>query len=412
MGKKMNNWRADFPILAQKVNDEPLVYLDNAATTQKPLAVLQTVRDFYENDNANIHRGVHTLAQRATERYEQVRQKVTDFIHGNDWHEVVFTKGTTEALNWVAASYGATHVKAGDEIVLSYLEHHSNLVPWQQLAKKVGAKLKYIELTADGQLDLQSAADLITDRTAIVALCHASNVMGVVNPIQAVSQLAHAHGAVMVVDGAQAVPHLPVDVQELGADFYAFSGHKMLAPTGVGVLWGKLALLNEMPPLEFGGEMIANVGLYETDFKEVPYKFEGGTQNIAGVIGLGAAIDYLQAIGLEQITKHEQELISYVLPQLQAIDGLEIYGPQDPSLRTGILSFNLTGLHPHDLASALDMDGVAVRAGHHCAQPLMNYLGVSATARASFYLYNTKEDADLLIKAILDAKEFFLNGSC
>ncbi|HIW89082.1 MAG TPA: SufS family cysteine desulfurase, partial [Candidatus Ligilactobacillus excrementipullorum] len=331
---------------------------------------------------------------------------------GNDWHEVVFTKGTTEALNWVAASYGATHVKAGDEIVLSYLEHHSNLVPWQQLAKKVGAKLKYIELTADGQLDLQSAADLITDRTAIVALCHASNVMGVVNPIQAVSQLAHAHGAVMVVDGAQAVPHLPVDVQELGADFYAFSGHKMLAPTGVGVLWGKLALLNEMPPLEFGGEMIANVGLYETDFKEVPYKFEGGTQNIAGVIGLGAAIDYLQAIGLEQITKHEQELISYVLPQLQAIDGLEIYGPQDPSLRTGILSFNLTGLHPHDLASALDMDGVAVRAGHHCAQPLMNYLGVSATARASFYLYNTKEDADLLIKAILDAKEFFLNGSC
>lgn len=412
MGKKMNNWRADFPILAQKVNDEPLVYLDNAATTQKPLAVLQTVRDFYENDNANIHRGVHTLAQRATERYEQVRQKVTDFIHGNDWHEVVFTKGTTEALNWVAASYGATHVKAGDEIVLSYLEHHSNLVPWQQLAKKVGAKLKYIELTADGQLDLQSAADLITDRTAIVALCHASNVMGVVNPIQAVSQLAHAHGAVMVVDGAQAVPHLPVDVQELGADFYAFSGHKMLAPTGVGVLWGKLALLNEMPPLEFGGEMIANVGLYETDFKEVPYKFEGGTQNIAGVIGLGAAIDYLQAIGLEQITKHEQELIKYVLPQLQAIDGLEIYGPQDPSLRTGILSFNLTGLHPHDLASALDMDGVAVRAGHHCAQPLMNYLGVSATARASFYLYNTKEDADLLIKAILDAKEFFLNGSC
>ena len=412
MGKKMNNWRADFPILAQKVNDEPLVYLDNAATTQKPLAVLQTVRDFYENDNANIHRGVHTLAQRATERYEQVRQKVTDFIHGNDWHEVVFTKGTTEALNWVAASYGATHVKAGDEIVLSYLEHHSNLVPWQQLAKKVGAKLKYIELTADGQLDLQSAADLITDRTAIVALCHASNVMGVVNPIQAVSQLAHAHGAVMVVDGAQAVPHLPVDVQELGADFYAFSGHKMLAPTGVGVLWGKLALLNEMPPLEFGGEMIANVGLYETDFKEVPYKFEGGTQNIAGVIGLGAAIDYLQAIGLEQITKHEQELISYVLPQLQAIDGLEIYGPQDPSLRTGILSFNLTGLHPHDLASALDMDGVAVRAGHHCAQPLMNYLGVDATARASFYLYNTKEDADLLIKAILDAKEFFLNGSC
>lgn len=411
MGKKMNNWRADFPILAQKVNDEPLVYLDNAATTQKPLAVLQTVRDFYENDNANIHRGVHTLAQRATERYEQVRQKVTDFIHGNDWHEVVFTKGTTEALNWVAASYGATHVKAGDEIVLSYLEHHSNLVPWQQLAKKVGAKLKYIELTADGQLDLQSAADLITDRTAIVALCHASNVMGVVNPIQAVSQLAHAHGAVMVVDGAQAVPHLPVDVQELGADFYAFSGHKMLAPTGVGVLWGKLALLNEMPPLEFGGEMIANVGLYETDFKEVPYKFEGGTQNIAGVIGLGAAIDYLQAIGLEQITKHEQELIKYVLPQLQAIDGLEIYGPQDPSLRTGILSFNLTGLHPHDLASALDMDGVAVRAGHHCAQPLMNYLGVSATARASFYLYNTKEDADLLIKAILDAKEFFLNGS-
>lgn len=411
MDNKMNNLLNDFPILQEIVNDEKLVYLDNAATTQKPRQVLDAIRNYYEHDNANVHRGVHTLAQRATEQFEGVRQKVADFIGANDPQEVVYTKGTTEALNWVAASYGRTHLHAGDEIVVSYMEHHSNLVPWQQLAIQTGAKLKYIRLAVDGQLDLKNAQQVITDKTAIVSLCHASNVLGVVNPIKQVARLAHQHDAIMVVDGAQAAPYMPVDVKELDVDFYAFSGHKMLGPTGCGILWGKKELLNEMPPLEFGGEMISNVGLYQTDFKDPPYKFEGGTQNIAGVIGLGAAIDYLNQIGQDKIMKHERRLVEYVLPQLAAIPGIEIYGPKDPQQRTGVLSFNLTGVHPHDLASALDMDGVAVRAGHHCAQPLMKYLGVSATARASFYLYNTQTDADLLVKAVLDAKEFFLNGS-
>ncbi len=411
MDKKMNDIVADFRILQQKVNDERLVYLDNAATAQKPKPVIDALKYYYEHDNANVHRGVHTLAERATEQYEAVRVKVSDLLGGDDPQEVVYTKGTTEALNWVAASYGRTHVHNGDEIVVSYMEHHSNIVPWQQLAKKTGAKLKYIALRKDGQLDLDSASEVITDKTAIVSLCHASNVLGVVNPIKEVAGIAHRHGAIMVVDGAQAVPHMHVDVKDLGADFYAFSGHKMMGPTGIGVLWGRKELLNDMPPLEFGGEMISNVGLYETDFKEPPYKFEGGTQNIAGVVGLGAAIDYLNNVGLDNITAHEHEIIDYIFPKLQKVDGLKIYGPQDPSQRTGVLAFNLLDIHPHDLASALDMDGVAVRAGHHCAQPLMKYLGVSATARASFYLYNTQEDADILLKAVLDAKEFFLNGS-
>lgn len=411
MVKKMNELLNDFPILKQKVNDEKLVYLDNAATTQKPVQVLNKIRYYYEHDNANVHRGVHTLAQRATEQFEQVRTKAAAFIHAADPQEIVYTKGTTEGLNWVAAGYGRIHVHAGDEIVLSYMEHHSNIVPWQQLAQQVGAKIKYIKLTADGQLDLASAKEQITDQTAVVSLCHVSNVLGVVNPIKEVGQLAHQHGAVMVVDGAQAAPSIPVDVQELGVDFYTFSGHKMLAPTGIGVLWGKKQLLAAMEPLEFGGEMIADVGLYETTFKEVPYKFEGGTQNIAGVVGLGAAIDYLNEVGLANIAAYEKDLVEYVLPQLAAIEGIEVYGPRDPALRNGVISFNLAGVHPHDLASALDMDGVAVRAGHHCAQPLMNYLRQSATARASFYLYNTKSDADQFIKAVQDAKEFFLNGS-
>lgn len=411
MDKMMNEYRADFPILKQKVNDEQLVYLDNAATTQKPQAVIAAIKHYYESDNANVHRGVHTLAERATEQYEAVRSKVARLLGVDDPHEIVYTKGTTEALNWVAASYGSTHLQPGDEIVLSYMEHHSNIVPWQNLAAQTGAKLKYIGLTENGQLDMAEAQKVITDKTAIVSLCQASNVLGVVNPIQEIAALAHHHGAIMVVDGAQAVPHMKVDVRELGADFYALSGHKMMGPTGIGVLWGKKELLAQMPPLEFGGEMINNVGLYQTDFKESPYKFEGGTQNIAGVVGLGAAIDYLNSVGPDKIAEHEHHLVADLFPKLQAIPGITIYGPQDPKLRTGVLSFNLAGVHPHDLASALDMDGVAVRAGHHCAQPLMEYLGVSATARASFYLYNTKEDADALVNAILDAKEFFLNGS-
>lgn len=411
MVKKMSSYVEDFPILKQKVNDEPLVYLDNAATTQKPRAVVEAITNYYYYDNANVHRGVHTLAERATEAFEAVRTKAAHFINAPSKDEIIYTKGTTEGLNWIAASYGQTHVKAGDEIVISYMEHHSNLVPWQQLAKKTGAKLKYIELQADGQLDIESAQRQITDKTAIVSLTHASNVLGVVNPISEIAKIAHQHGAIMVADGAQSTPHMKIDVQALGVDFFAFSGHKLMAPTGIGILWGKSELLDDMPPLEFGGEMIDWVQLQETTFKKSPWKFEGGTQNIAGVIGLGAAIDYLEQIGMDNIQKHEQEVINAVLPELQQITGLTIYGPQEAQKRTGVISFNLDKLHPHDVATALDMEGIAVRAGHHCAQPLMEYLNVSATARASFYLYNTLEDGKRLVEGIKATKEFFKNGT-
>lgn len=403
--------RTQFPILFQEVNDEPLVYLDNAATTQKPIEVLGQLRHYYDNDNANVHRGVHTLAERATRDYEAVREKVRAFIGANETAEIIFTRGTTTSLNWIAQSYGNTFVTAGDEIVISYMEHHSNIIPWQQLAERTGATLKYIDITADGFLDLDSAKAQITDKTKIVSIAHVSNVLGVINPIEELTELAHRYGAVMIVDGAQSVPHMPVDVGALDVDFYAFSGHKMCGPTGIGVLYGKRELLEAMPPVEFGGEMIDFVNLYDSTWKELPWKFEAGTPNIAGAIGLGAAIDFLNTIGLENIHTYEQELVAYVLPKLQAIEGLTIYGPQDPAHHTGVIAFNLDRLHPHDVATALDMEGVAVRAGHHCAQPLLKYLSVPATARASFYLYNTKEDADRLVAAIKATKEFFQHGT-
>ncbi|OJG27011.1 SufS family cysteine desulfurase [Enterococcus caccae] len=395
----------------QEVNDEPLVYLDNAATTQKPKAVLDKLTYYYEHDNANVHRGVHTLAERATKDYEEAREKVRAFINAKETAETLFTRGTTTSLNWVAKSYGDLAVEAGDEIVISYMEHHSNIIPWQQLAERKGATLKYIEITADGFLDIESAKQQITDKTKIVSIAHVSNVLGVINPVAELAELAHSHGAVLVVDGAQAVPHMPVDVQAINADFYAFSGHKMCGPTGIGVLYGKRELLDQMEPVEFGGEMIDFVNLYDSTWKELPWKFEAGTPNIAGAIALGAAIDFLTEIGLEEIHQHEAELVAYVLPKLLEIEGLTVYGPQDPAHHTGVLAFNLDGLHPHDTATALDMEGVAVRAGHHCAQPLLKYLNVPATARASFYLYNTKADADRLIEAILATKEFFQHGS-
>lgn len=411
MGKSLNTSRQDFPILEQLVNDEPLVYLDNAATTQKPQAVIDQLVRYYQHDNANVHRGVHTLAERATAQYEAARVKVQQFINAASSAEIVFTKGTTQSLNWIAGSFGPTVVQDGDEIVISYMEHHSNLVPWQQLAKKTGAKLRYIDLLPDGQLDLDAAKQVIGPQTKIVSLAHASNVLGVVNPVKTIAALVHAQGGYMVVDGAQAVPHMPVDVQALDADFYAFSGHKMLGPTGIGVLYGKKALLEQLSPVEYGGEMIDFVGLQESTFKELPWRLEGGTPNIAGAIGLGAAIDYLNQIGMTNIQAHEQALVAEALPALQAIDGLTIYGPQEASQRTGVIAFNLDNLHPHDLATALDMEGVAVRAGHHCAQPLMQWLNVAATARASFYLYNTSEDVQALVAAIQAAKEFFQNGT-
>ncbi|MGM0109166.1 cysteine desulfurase [Enterococcus sp. AZ172] len=402
--------RQDFPILFQEVNDEPLVYLDNAATTQKPKQVLATMTHYYSANNANVHRGVHTLAERATHDYEAAREKVRRFLNAQETAEILFTRGTTTSLNWVAQSYGDAFVKAGDEIVISYMEHHSNIIPWQQLAKRTGATLKYIELTEEGFLDLDHATSIITEKTKIVSVAHASNVLGVINPIQELATIVHEKGGILVVDGAQSAPHIKIDVQSLDCDFFAFSGHKMCATTGIGVLYGKRKWLEQMEPVEFGGEMIDFVGLQDSTWKELPWKFEAGTPNIAGVIALGAAIDYLESIGLAGIHQYEEELVGYVLPKLQAIEGLTIYGPKDPTQRTGVISFNLENLHPHDVATALDMEGVAVRAGHHCAQPLLKYLGVAATARASFYMYNTKADADRFVQAILATKEFFQHG--
>lgn len=411
MGKNLNDIRADFPILDQQVNDEPLVYLDNAATTQKPKAVVEALTHYYYNDNANVHRGVHTLAERATEKFEAAREKVRAFINARSTKEVLFTRGTTTSLNWIAASYGEANITAGDEIVISYMEHHSNLVPWQQLAIRKQATLKYIKMNADGTLDMADAQPQITDKTKIVAIAQVSNVLGVVNPIKELAKIAHQHGAVMVADGAQSLPNMPVDVQDLDCDFLAFSGHKMLGPTGIGGLYAKEALLNEMPPIEFGGEMIDFVNLFDSSWSQLPWKFEAGTPDISGAIGLGAAIDYLNQFGMAAVHEHEQKLVDYVLPKLLAIDGLTVYGPHDPAKHTGVIAFNLDGLHPHDLATGLDMEGVAVRAGHHCAQPLMKYLQVPATARASFYIYNTKADADRLVDAIVATKEFFKNGT-
>ena len=407
-GKKI---RQDFPILNQIVNDEPLVYLDNAATTQKPQAVLTALNDYYHHDNANVHRGVHTLAERATEAYEAAREKVRKFVNAKETAEILFTRGTTTSLNWVAQSFGEAFIEAGDELVISYMEHHANIIPWQQLAQRKNAKLVYLDITPEGHLDMNDAKEKIGPKTKIVSIAQVSNVLGGINPIAELTALAHAAGAVMVVDGAQAVPHMPVDVQALDCDFYAFSGHKMCGPTGIGVLYGKRQWLERMEPVEFGGEMIDFVNLYDSTWKELPWKFEAGTPNIAGAIGLGAAIDYLSALGMDNIHQSEQDLVNYVLPKLTAIEGLTVYGPQNPEEHTGVIAFNLAGIHPHDVATALDMEGVAVRAGHHCAQPLLQHLQVPATARASFYFYNTKEDADRLVAAILATKEFFQHGT-
>ena len=400
--------RKDFPILDQIVNDEPLVYLDNAATTQKPKAVLEAVNRYYQEDNANVHRGVHTLAERATASYEAARETVRRFINASSTKEVLFTRGTTTGLNWIGR-FAEEILEEGDEVLISIMEHHSNILPWQEACRKAGAKLVYVYLK-DGGLDLEDFRIKLTDRTKFVSIAHASNVLGVINPVQEIAQLAHEKGAIVVVDGAQSVPHMKIDVQKLDADFFVFSGHKMAGPTGIGVLYGKEQYLNQMSPVEFGGEMIDFVYEQSATWKELPWKFEAGTPNMAGAIGLAAAIDYLEAIGMDAIERHEQDLIAYVFPKLQAIEGLKIYGSQDLAKRSGVISFNLGDLHPHDLATALDYEGVAVRAGHHCAQPLIHYLEVPATARASFYLYNTKEDCDKLVEALIKTKEFF-NGT-
>ena len=400
--------RQDFAILDQVVNDEPLVYLDNAATTQKPQVVLDALMTYYHEDNANVHRGVHTLAERATAAYEASREKLRQFINAKSTKEVLFTRGTTTGLNWVGR-FAEQVLEPGDEVVISIMEHHSNIIPWQEACKKTEAKLVYAYLK-DGQLDMEDLANKITEKTKFVSLAQVSNVLGCINPVKEIAKLAHQVGAYMVVDGAQSAPHMAIDVQDLDCDFFTLSGHKMLGPTGIGVLYGKEEILNQMNPIEFGGEMIDFVYEQEATWKELPWKFEAGTPNIAGAIALGAAVDYLSALGMGNVHAYEQELVDYVLPKLQAIEGLTVYGPEDPSQHAGVIAFNIDGLHPHDVATALDYEGVAVRAGHHCAQPLINHLGISSAARASFYIYNTKEDCDKFVEAILATKEFF-NGT-
>ncbi|RUS43571.1 cysteine desulfurase [Cohnella sp. AR92] len=397
--------KAEFPILHQDINGHPLVYLDNAATSQKPRSVIEAVKRYYEWDNANVHRGVHTLGSRATDAYEGAREKVARFLNAAS-REIVFTRGTTTALNLVAHGYARQVLKPGDEIVITYMEHHSNIIPWQQAAKATGATLKYIPLQPDGTLAMADVESTVTENTKIVSIAYVSNVLGTVNPIAKIAEIAHRKGAIIVVDGAQSTPHLKVDVKALDVDFYAFSGHKMCGPTGIGALYGKAKLLEKMEPMEFGGEMIDFVGLQDSTWKEIPWKFEGGTPIIAGAVGLGAAIDFLESIGLDEIDRHEKKLAKYAYERLSAIDGISIYGPKADQ-RVGLVTFNLGDVHPHDVATVLDTEGVAVRAGHHCCQPLMKWLEQSATARASFYLYNTEQDVDRLAEALLKTKEFF-----
>jgi len=406
--------RADLPILQRQVHDKPLVYLDNAATSQKPEMVLQAMDDYYRRYNANIHRGVHTLAEEATAAYEDSRRKVGRFINARSPREVVFVRNTTEAINLVAYSWGRANVRPGDVIVLTEMEHHSNLVPWQLLAQATGARLQFIGLDPKGRLlitDLDRLLSVHGERVKLVGVTGMSNVLGTINPIAAIASRTHAVGAMLLVDGAQSVPHLPVDVRDLDADFLAFSGHKMLGPTGIGVLWARRAILEAMPPFLGGGDMIKSVGLRTSEWAEPPHKFEAGTPNVADAIGLAAAVDYLTALGMDQVHAREQEMVAYALDRLAAVPNLHVYGPPAAE-RGGVVSFNLIKdgellIHPHDLASILDHEGIAIRAGHHCAQPLVEHYGVPAMARASFYIYNLEQEVDILVEALLKACQIF-----
>ena len=395
------DFRLDFPLLQRKMNGKPLTYLDNGATTQKPESVVRSICGYYGGGNANPHRGAYELSVEATDVYENARVKVQHFIHAPKSNEIIFTKNATEALNLVAYSYGLTFVQPGDEIVISIAEHHSNLVPWQMVAKAKGATLKYIYLEPDGNLSDEDIETKITEKTKIVAVTHVSNVLGLVNNVRKVVDKAHSVGAICVVDGAQSVAHMAVDVQQIGCDFFAFSGHKLLSPMGIGVLYGKEELLDKMPPFLRGGDMIEYVTEQDTTFAELPQKFEAGTQNVGGAAGLAAAIDYLENFTFERIEAIEKELVDYALPQLRELPYIELYGCDTTrNNKTGIITFNVKDVHPHDVSTILDAQGVAIRAGHHCAQPLMKYLGQNATCRASFYLYNTKDDVDRWIAAL------------
>lgn len=398
----------DFPILDQQVHDEDLVYLDSAATSQKPYTVIEAMDRYYQEINANVHRGVHSLGESATQAYEEARRKVASFIGAASEREVIFTRGTTTGLNHLARML-EPQLFPGDEVLISILEHHSNIVPWQQLCQRTGAKLVYVYLK-DGRLDLDDLKAKLNPATKVVSLAHVSNVLGIENPIAEIAEWVHDVGAYLVVDGAQSVPHLPVDVQQLELDFLVFSGHKMMGPTGIGVLYGKESHLKELEPVEFGGEMIDFVFEQESTWTDLPWKLEAGTPPIAEAIGLGAAVDYLEGLGMDRLAAQDKDLLAYLWQGLQSVEGVEIYGPPSLEGRTGLISFNLEGLHSHDVATALDYEGVAVRAGHHCAQPLLSYLGVGAMLRASLYAYNTKEDCDRLVQALEKTKEFF-NGT-
>ena len=399
--------REDFPILKRQVNDKPLVYFDNAATSQKPNSVIDAINRYYRHYNANIHRGIHKLAEEATVAHEEAREKVAKFINAKQIGEIIFTRNATEALNLVAYSWGRANVGKGDKIVLTIMEHHSNIVPWQLLAQEKGATVEFVKIDDNGELREDEVHELIDDSTKIVCVTQASNVLGTINPVKDIGRVAHRFGALFLVDTAQSVPHMPVDVQDIDCDFAAFSGHKMLGPTGIGVLYGKAEKLEGMPPFLGGGEMIREVHTTGASWKDLPYKFEAGTPNISGAIGLGAAVDYLHGIGMVNVLDHEKEITRYALGRMKEVEGLEIYGPMNVDHRVGVVSFNLGDIHAHDLASILDEDGIAIRSGHHCAQPLMEFLQIPATSRASFYIYNTKEEVDVLIEGLEKARKIF-----
>ncbi|OLE23699.1 MAG: cysteine desulfurase [Catenulispora sp. 13_1_20CM_3_70_7] len=398
--------RADFPILTREVNGKPLIYLDSAATSQRPASVIDSMDDYYRRYNANPHRGVYALSEEATAAYESARRRVAGFINAASPKEVIFTRNTTEAINLVRYSWGRVNVKAGDRILLTEMEHHSNLVPWQLLAQEVGARLEFLCIDDDGLLQLEQLERKL-DGIRLLAITHQSNTLGTINPIKAIAAAAHQAGAMVLVDGAQAVPHMAVDVQDLGVDFYAFSGHKMCGPTGIGVLWARRSLLNAMPPFLGGGDMIKRVKLTEASWNDLPWKFEAGTPSVAEGIGLGAAVDYLGQFGMDNVRRHERTLVDYAMEKLQEVPGIAVYGPRDPELHGGAISFTLPNIHPHDLATLIDREGIAVRAGHHCTQPLMDRLGVAATTRASFYIYNRTEEVDQLVSGIQKAQQVF-----
>ena len=404
-GLDVERVRRDFPILHQYVRGRPLVYLDSAATSQKPHAVIDAIARYYLEDNANVHRGVHLLSERATTRYEDAREKVRRFVNAAHAHEIVFVRGTTEAINLVAQSYGKSAVRQGDEIVISEMEHHSNIVPWQLLCEEAGASLRVAPIDDEGQLRLEELERLLGPRVRLLALAHVSNALGTINPVRRIVEMAHARGVPVLLDGAQAAPHLPIDVQELGCDFYAFSGHKVFGPTGIGVLYGKSALLEQMPPWQGGGDMISLVSFERSTWNKLPWKFEAGTPDIAGAIGLGAALDYVQALGLPAIAAHEQDLLAYATGLLREVPSLRLIGTAKE--KSGVLSFQLGEVHPHDVGTVLDREGIAIRTGHHCAQPLMRRFGVSATARASIALYNRREDIEALVEGLHKVREIF-----